>query len=138
MYYYYLPLHPRNLCGFILYPDLHPSTRPKRASSDKVGLSPNAAAYAPTSSTCVKNFPSDLSENAPSPKQHETTQSILKRAQPGSSTSSASDFGNAIPASTFTGLSPSSSVGSLASERSTLNPHAKVKVYEPVCLSLTS
>lgn len=108
----------------------HPSTRPKRASSDKVGLSPNAAAYAPTSSTYGKNFPSDVSENAPV-KQRETTQSILNRAQPGSSTSSTSDFKNAVSASTITGLSPSSSVGSLASERSTLNPHAKEFKFNP-------
>lgn len=108
----------------------HTSTRPKRASSDKVGLSPNAAAYAPTSSTYGKNFPSDVSENAPV-KQRETTQSILNRAQPGSSTSSTSDFKNAVSASTITGLSPSSSVGSLASERSTLNPHAKEFKFNP-------
>ncbi|KAK1358486.1 polyadenylate-binding protein-interacting protein 3-like [Heracleum sosnowskyi] len=109
----------------------HPSTKPKRASSDKVGLSPNAAAYAPTLSTYGKIFPTDASENAPSVKQHETTKSILKHGQPGSSTSSTSDFGNAIPASTITGLSPSSSVGSLASERSTLNPHAKEFKFNP-------
>ncbi|KAL1814341.1 polyadenylate-binding protein-interacting protein 4 [Daucus carota subsp. sativus] len=109
----------------------HPSTRLKRASSDKVGLSPNAAAYAPTSATPGKNFSSNSSENLPSAKQRETTQSVLTRARPGSSTSSTSDFGNAIPASAITGLSPSSSVGSLASERSTLNPHAKEFKFNP-------
>ncbi|WOG99128.1 hypothetical protein DCAR_0518476 [Daucus carota subsp. sativus] len=115
----------------IVHLDSHPSTRLKRASSDKVGLSPNAAAYAPTSATPGKNFSSNSSENLPSAKQRETTQSVLTRARPGSSTSSTSDFGNAIPASAITGLSPSSSVGSLASERSTLNPHAKEFKFNP-------
>lgn len=48
-------------------------------------------------------------------------------AQLGGSTSSASGSVNAFSASHGPGLSPSSSVGSLSSEKSTLNPHAKVR-----------
>lgn len=90
-------------------------------------LSPDATAYDPTSSVShEKNALSDISENAASLQQHEITQSMNTRARPGSSTSSTSDCGNAVPVSANTGVLPSSSVGSLASERSTLNPHAKV------------
>lgn len=121
--------HPRNLCRAFFYSDLHPSSRPKKSFSDKAVLSPNATAFDPTSSVSQeKNASSDISENVASLKQHEITRSVNTRARPGSSNSSTSDCGNAVPVSTNTGLSPSSSVGSLASERSTLNPHAKVSL----------
>ncbi|KAK1360285.1 polyadenylate-binding protein-interacting protein 3-like [Heracleum sosnowskyi] len=116
----------------------HPSSRPKKSFSDKVVLSPNATAYDPTSAVSHEKYSlSDISENAASPKKHEVTRSRNTRARPGSSTSSTSDCGNAVPVSTNTGLSPSSSVGSLASERSTLNPHAKEFKFNPNAKSFT-
>ncbi|XP_074345699.1 polyadenylate-binding protein-interacting protein 3-like isoform X2 [Apium graveolens] len=116
----------------------HPSSRPKESFSDKVVLSPNPSAFDPTSSVGHENNAlSDISENAASLKQHEITRSVNRRARPGSSTSSTSDCGNAVPVSTNTGLSPSSSAGSLASERSTLNPHAKEFKFNPNAKSFT-
>ncbi|KAG9154962.1 hypothetical protein Leryth_012152 [Lithospermum erythrorhizon] len=58
-------------------------------------------------------------------KTQGTSQSSNSRSGPSISTSSNSD--NGIPASTSGGprISPSSSMGSLTSEKSTLNPHAK-------------
>lgn len=50
------------------------------------------------------------------------------RARPTSSASSASEHAGAASAASGSGLSPSSSVGSLSSEKSTLNPNAKVEL----------
>ncbi|CAK9179909.1 unnamed protein product [Ilex paraguariensis] len=105
------------------------SMTPKKESSDKGGLSPNAIEYAPSlvSSKGPEKLrsPSELSEGALSGKTRVATQSVNSRARPGSSTSSTSDCGGAASALRGPGLSPSSSVGSLTSEKSTLNPHAK-------------
>ena len=57
---------------------------------------------------------------------HGMVQSVSSRVRPSSSASSSSDFGGGASASGGPGLSPSSSMGSLSSEKSTLNPHAKV------------
>lgn len=105
--------------------------RLKKESSEKGGLSPNATAYAPPSQVSSEKTSSPSqqpSENAlSSTKTHGAAESVISRAQPTSSTtSSTSDRGNAAVASSGPGLSPSSSIGSLSSERSTLNPHAKV------------
>jgi hypothetical protein len=51
---------------------------------------------------------------------------VNSRGRPGSSASSNSDCAGALLASSGPGLSPSSSMGSLSSEKSTLNPYAKV------------
>ncbi|KAE8655472.1 putative Nuclear transcription factor Y subunit A-3 [Hibiscus syriacus] len=67
----------------------------------------------------------ELSEGPASSKVTGETHSVNSRGQPGSSTSSNSDYVAAVSASSGRGLSPSSSMGSLSSEKSTLNPHAK-------------
>ncbi|KAM7476072.1 hypothetical protein LguiB_023315 [Lonicera macranthoides] len=110
--------------------------RLKKESSEKGGLSPNATAYAPpsqVSSEKTSSFSQQPSENAlSSTKTHGAAESVISRAQPTSSTtSSTSDRGNAAVASSGPGLSPSSSIGSLSSERSTLNPHAKEFKFNP-------
>ncbi|KAJ0488501.1 putative LsmAD domain, ataxin 2, SM domain-containing protein [Helianthus annuus] len=74
-------------------------------ASKSEGLSATATAHAPS------HVSSNVQEKANS-----------------SEVSSTSESGNAAPASSGPGLSPSSSVGSLTSEKSTLNPHAKVNI----------
>lgn len=61
-------------------------------------------------------------------KTHTESTSVKYNQRPGSSRSSISDHVAATSASTGTGLTPSSSMGSLTSEKSTLNPNAKVWV----------
>ncbi|KAL8223611.1 hypothetical protein R6Q57_019086 [Mikania cordata] len=78
------------------------SAHPNEYCSDK-GLSATATAYAP---------PSIVSSKA----QENTISAEV---------SSTSESGNAARAADGPGLSPSSSMGSLTSEKSTLNPHAK-------------
>lgn len=128
------------LWGGIFYTDLQSSLDPKKDGSDKVGLSPNATAYAPSrgSSKSQENTgsPTEVSEDPLSGRPQGETQSVNSRGQPGSSTSSTSDRVGAAPGSTGPGLSPSSSMGSLSSEKSALNPHAKVGyILSLMCLS---
>lgn len=105
------------------------SLNTKRASSDKGGLSPTATAYAPSSmlTKCQESLGSahESSEIAGSGK--DSNQPVNARVRPGSSTSSTSEGFGAASVSSGPGLSPSSSMGSLSSEKSSLNPHAKVK-----------
>ncbi|XP_030525467.1 polyadenylate-binding protein-interacting protein 3-like isoform X2 [Rhodamnia argentea] len=70
------------------------------------------------------NSRGDLLETPTLVKSGET-QYMDSHGRPGSSTSSTSDRFGAASASTGVGLTPSSSVGSLSSEKSNLNPHAK-------------
>nr|XP_043624259.1 polyadenylate-binding protein-interacting protein 3 [Erigeron canadensis]XP_043624260.1 polyadenylate-binding protein-interacting protein 3 [Erigeron canadensis] len=96
-------------------------------SGDK-GPSVTANVYAPS------NMPSKAQETKSFSEVSEGTAVSVKingpgvsRARPASSASSTSESGNAAPpaAASAPGLSPSSSMGSLTSEKSTLNPHAK-------------
>ena len=116
--------------------DLQSSVDAKKDGSDKGALSPNATAYAPSRGTSKSQentgSPAEVTEGPPvSGRTQGETQSVNSRRRPSSSTSSTSDCVGAAPASTAPGLSPSSSVGSLSSEKSTLNPHAKVGL---ICL----
>ncbi|MBA0724373.1 hypothetical protein Golax_021064, partial [Gossypium laxum] len=65
------------------------------------------------------------SEGPASSKVIGETHSANSHGQPGSCASSNSDCVAAVSASSGPGLSPSSSMGSLSSKKSTLNPHAK-------------
>lgn len=98
--------------------------------SDKGGTSANPTTHAPSNSLSkFSEKPSssgELSEGPASSKIAGEIQSVNSRGRPSSSTSSNSDYVGAVSASSGPGLSPSSSMGSLASEKSTLNPHAKV------------
>ncbi|KAL3736017.1 hypothetical protein ACJRO7_025039 [Eucalyptus globulus] len=100
----------------------------KSGSSHKGGVLAKAAA--PASSTVAltdhnkMNSRGDLLETPTLAKSGET-QSVDSHGRPGSSTSSASDRLGAASAPTGARLTPSSSVGSLSSEKSNLNPHAK-------------
>ncbi|KAG6669116.1 hypothetical protein I3843_01G212800 [Carya illinoinensis] len=103
----------------------------KKDGSDLGGLSRNvAASYASSSGVPLKghekmNSSGEQSESVGSVKMHGETESLNSRGQPGSSTSSSSDSVGGAPVYSGPGLSPSSSMGSLSSEKSTLNPHAK-------------
>lgn len=95
-----------------------------------MGLSANASAYAPShaplKSNDKKSSPGEQLE-APAPsKVPGEPQSVNSHGRAGSSASFNSECAVAGSASSGPGLSPSSSVGSLSSERSTLKPHAKV------------
>ena len=103
----------------------------KKNESDKGRPSPNTTAYAPSSHVYPKyqekaSPHGQLLEDAASGKGAGGTQPLNSRGRPGSSASSNSDYAGALPASSGAGLSPSSSMGSLSSEKSTLNPYAKV------------
>ncbi|GMI72369.1 CTC-interacting domain 4 [Hibiscus trionum] len=92
-------------------PSGNPTTHPQSNSIPKVSEKPASSG--------------ELSEGPASTKVTGETHSVNSRGQPGSSTSSNSDSVAAVSASSAPGLSPSSSMGSLSSEKSTLNPHAK-------------
>ncbi|KAG1366349.1 polyadenylate-binding protein-interacting protein 3 [Cocos nucifera] len=98
--------------------DVHPSTPLK-------GLSASAATYDPSSSNQINKCPAgESSDSAISGKLSSANEAVNTSLRPGFSTSSTSEH---VGAGSVSGgaLSPSSSVGSLSSEKSTLNPNAK-------------
>ncbi|KAF2323606.1 hypothetical protein GH714_036294 [Hevea brasiliensis] len=118
------------------------SLNEKKDDSDKGVLSPNATAYAPSSNVSSKSYektssPVALLEGAPSVKGVGEAQHLNSRGRPVSSTSSHSDCVGTVSVTNGRGLSPSSSVGSLSSEKSTLNPHAKEFKLNPNAKSFT-
>ncbi|KAK8559894.1 hypothetical protein V6N13_016626 [Hibiscus sabdariffa] len=109
--------------------DSQSSLNDKFDGADKAGPSANPTTH-PRSNSILKvsekpASSGELSEGHASSKVTGETHSVNSRGQPGSSTSSNSDSVAAVSASSAPGLSPSSSMGSLSSEKSTLNPHAK-------------
>ncbi|KAJ4958829.1 hypothetical protein NE237_025940 [Protea cynaroides] len=109
--------------------DIQSSLNMKKALSDKGGLSPSATAFAPSSSISSKGQENtglgESSDSTGSGKLSGATQAVNSRGRPGSSTSSTSERVGAPIALSGPGLSPSSSMGSLTSEKSSLNPNAK-------------
>lgn len=107
--------------------DSHSLLKSKKESYETVGLSAHATAFDPSHvpHKVQENVDSsnELSEGKTPPNTRGTASSL---ARPSSSASCTSDHGGAALTSTGCGLSPSSSVGSFSSEKSTLNPHAKV------------
>lgn len=104
----------------------------KKDAFDKGGLSSNSTNYAPSPTIPSKRnektvSSGERSESAPSVKVVGEVQSAHSRGRPGSAASSNSDCVGAASVSNGpgSGLSPSSSMGSLTSEKSTLNPYAK-------------
>ncbi|KAH7656547.1 Protein interacting with poly(A)-binding protein [Dioscorea alata] len=104
--------------------------------SNVKGLSPSAAAFAPPVQE-TKHRPSEPSELAVTGKMSTSTEPSDLSLRPCSSASSASERLGAGSVSTCPGLSPSSSMGSLSSEKSTLNPHAKEFKLNPNAKSFT-
>ncbi|GJS92219.1 gypsy type transposase [Tanacetum coccineum] len=95
----------------------------KKESFEK-GLSAGATAYAPSSVMSKAQETTSSSEVSEGP----TTVKINEATQPATSTS---ECGNVQSAASAPGLSPSSSMNSLNSEKSTLNPHAKEFKFNP-------
>ncbi|KAL1551725.1 Polyadenylate-binding protein-interacting protein 3 [Salvia divinorum] len=93
----------------------------------KVGLSANATAFDPSrfSSKVQQDKGSFFNKLPVSAASLEVQGVAASLARTSSSASSASDRGGGTSTSVGRGLSPSSSVASLSSEKSTLNPHAK-------------
>ncbi|TYI85658.1 hypothetical protein E1A91_D04G011100v1 [Gossypium mustelinum] len=83
------------------------------------------------------NSSGKLSEGPASSKATGEMHSANSHGQPDCSTSSNSDYVGTVSASGGFGLSPSSSMGSLSSEKSTLNPHAKEFKLNPNAKSFT-
>ncbi|GLT49703.1 hypothetical protein SLA2020_232420 [Shorea laevis] len=114
----------------------------KTNSCNKVELSANTTTSAvvhASSKDGEKLSLNEVSEDSASRKVPGEVQLVNSRGQEGSSTSSNSDHIGAAAASASSrpGLSPSSSVGSLSSEKSTLNPHAKEFKLNPNAKSFT-
>ncbi|KAA3478459.1 polyadenylate-binding protein-interacting protein 3-like isoform X1 [Gossypium australe] len=113
----------------------------KLDGSDKTVPSVNSTTHAQSSSLSkVSEKPSasgDLAEGPASSKVTGETPSVNTRGQPGSSKPSNSDCIAVSSASSGPGLSPCSSMGSLSSEKSTLNPHAKEFKLNPNAKSFT-
>ncbi|KAL1538135.1 Polyadenylate-binding protein-interacting protein 3, variant 2 [Salvia divinorum] len=96
-----------------------------KESCPKVGLSANATAFDPSrfsSKVQDKGSLNKLPEGTSYPEAQGVATTLARTS---SSASSASDRGGGTSTSAGRGLSPSSSVASLSSEKSTLNPHAK-------------
>lgn len=122
--------------------DSRSSLHEKKDSSDKGGISANATSYATSCGVLSKSHEKtsygEPSDGVASSKVHGEPQSLHSRGRPSSSASSSSDYAGGVSASSGPGLSPSSSMGSLSSEKSTLNPHAKVLLIRPCVFLLHS
>ena len=105
-------------------------TGTKDGSDKEISLHVNSHAPSRVSSKSNEKLNSsiDLVEGPVTGKGHGEPQAATSHGRPGSSASTRSDRAVAVAASCAPGLSPSSSVGSLSSEKSTLNPHAKVHI----------
>lgn len=115
--------------------DLQSSLNLKKDGSDKGELSPNATSSAPSAHTLPKTDEKtgsigELTGGSASVKANGETKSVNSRRRLGSSISSGSDYVAGVTTSSARGLSPSSSVGSLSSEKSSLNPYAKVRNFK--------
>ncbi|KAJ0988462.1 hypothetical protein J5N97_006818 [Dioscorea zingiberensis] len=106
-----------------------------QSSSDIKGLSPNAAAFAPGQEN--QHSSSESSESAVSGKKSASSEPVNLSLQPVDSTLSTSERRPGGSVSSGPVLSPSSSVGSLSSEKSTLNPNAKEFKLNPNARSFT-
>ncbi|KAL2926242.1 Polyadenylate-binding protein-interacting protein 3 [Bienertia sinuspersici] len=107
------------------------SRNAKRVGSEKAGVFLGTATSTSDVNTKVERSSStELSEDR-SGKVHMVTEPTNFRGRPGSSASSTSETGATTTAPSGPALSPSSSMGSLSSEKSTLNPNAKEFKFNP-------
>jgi hypothetical protein len=97
--------------------------------TDPEGASSRSRASEPSSSGQGDKSPDGLAPDSAVPsKLHSAPEYVNSSQIPGSSTSSTSERVAANSAASAPGLSPSSSMGSLSSDKSTLNPNAKVRM----------
>ncbi|XP_027335060.1 polyadenylate-binding protein-interacting protein 3-like [Abrus precatorius] len=104
--------------------DLQSSLNIKKDGSSEKGLSPDAASGTPSTNILSKTHEGTVGEltgGSASVKANKETKSVNSRGRLGSTQSGL----DCVVASSGPGLSPSSSVGSMSSEKSTLNPNAK-------------
>lgn len=111
--------------------DAQSSLNGKKDVSDEGDSSTGAVGRPPPSEVPLKDQEerrptNELVEGTTSGKRTHVESPVKCNQRPGSSRSSISDHMGTTSASTATGLTPSSSMGSLSSEKSTLNPNAKV------------
>ncbi|EYU45878.1 hypothetical protein MIMGU_mgv1a020926mg [Erythranthe guttata] len=112
--------------------DANSLLRLKKESSDKVALSPNATAFDPSLRSSKGQEKANSSNELPGePIPSKIQVSATNLGRPGSSASSSSDCGGAVSTSATRGFSPSPSVSSLSSEKSSLNPNAKEFKFNP-------
>lgn len=102
--------------------------QPLKKDGSSEGILPNVAPHAPSRAPSKHNEnlnpPSEISDDQESGKSRVEVQILNSCRRPGSSASLNSD--GAAGTSCGPALSPSSSMGSLSSEKSTLNPRSKV------------
>ncbi|XP_022955708.1 polyadenylate-binding protein-interacting protein 3-like isoform X2 [Cucurbita moschata] len=112
--------------------------QPLKKNGSDGGILPNVASHAPScapSKHNEKSSPPELSDDPESGKSRGEVQMLNISGRPGSSVSMNSD--GAAGTSSGPVLSPSSSMGSLSSEKSTLNPRAKEFKLNPNAKSFT-
>ncbi|GAU28780.1 hypothetical protein TSUD_357650 [Trifolium subterraneum] len=116
----------------ILSADLHSALNLKKDDSDKGGLSStNASSYASSTHVSSKidekktGSHGDLTGGSDSGKASWETKPLNSRGRSETRVSSGSDHVAGVATYSGPSLSPSSSLGSLSSEKSTLNPYAK-------------
>jgi hypothetical protein len=116
----------------ILSADLHSALNLKKDDSDKGGLSStNAPSYASSTHISSKideksGSHGELTGGSDSGKASWETKPLSSRGRSETRVSSGSDCVAGVATYSGPSLSPSSSLGSLSSEKSTLNPYAKV------------
>ncbi|XP_020111754.1 polyadenylate-binding protein-interacting protein 4-like [Ananas comosus] len=111
-----------------------PSVSEVVLGSDSKGLPSSAAAHFPSSSSHGNSTVASENSNPAVSGKLPPAAEPVNTIRPSSSTSSTSERGGSVGT---TGLSPSSSMGSLSSERSTLNPNAKEFKLNPNAKSFT-
>ncbi|KAG6581820.1 Polyadenylate-binding protein-interacting protein 4, partial [Cucurbita argyrosperma subsp. sororia] len=112
--------------------------QPLKKDGSDGGILPNVASHAPScapSKHNEKSSPPELSDDPEPGKSRGEVQMLNISGRPGSSVSMNSD--GAAGTSSGPVLSPSSSMGSLSSEKSTLNPRAKEFKLNPNAKSFT-
>ncbi|KNA24819.1 hypothetical protein SOVF_012280 [Spinacia oleracea] len=111
--------------------DLRSSWNAKRSGTEKANISLMTATTSDVNTKVVEKTSSGELLEDRSGKVHVLTEPKNSRGRPGSSASSTSETGAATTAPSGPALTPSSSMGSLSSEKSTLNPNAKEFKFNP-------
>ncbi|XP_022152629.1 polyadenylate-binding protein-interacting protein 3-like isoform X2 [Momordica charantia] len=120
---------------FAKFDDLQPLKKDGSSEGILPNVAPHAPSRAPSKHNENLNPPSEISDDQESGKSRVEVQILNSCRRPGSSASLTSD--GAAGTSCGPALSPSSSMGSLSSEKSTLNPRSKEFRLNPNAKSFT-